>query len=71
MGGFGAHNFYLGYRTKAWWQLGLTIVGILTAVFLIGFLFTFATGIWGFIEFIMILAGGEAYTHDAQGRPLS
>lgn len=49
LGAFGVHNFYLGYTTKAVIQLCLTLLscGILS----------FASGIWGFIEGIMLLTG--------------
>jgi len=70
LGSFGAHNFYLGFKNKAWWQLGLTIFGIITSIFIIGFLALAVTGIWGFIEFILILVGGGNYRTDAQGQPL-
>lgn len=56
LGGWGVHNFYLGFTTKAVIQLILTI---------------FTCGIaslWGFIEGIMILAGSIKV--DAHGVPL-
>ena len=56
LGGWGVHNFYLGFTTKAVIQLILTI---------------FTCGIaslWGFIEGIMILAGSIKV--DANGVPL-
>lgn len=58
LGGWGIHNFYLGYTEKAVIQLVVTIVtcGI--------------GGIWGFIEGIMILAG-SGITTDAKGNPLA
>lgn len=70
LGGFGAHNFYLGYTGKAWCQLVLTVLGMLTSFILIGFLFTIPVAIWVIIEFIMIITGGGSYSHDAQGRPV-
>ena len=57
LGTFGAHNFYLGHTSKAVTQLVLTLIGYFTLIFLIGSLFIMATGIWAFIEFIMILTG--------------
>lgn len=49
LGCFGAHNFYLGYSGKAVAQLLITLLtcGIGSIV----------SGIWGFIEGIMILTG--------------
>ncbi len=43
LGGFGVHNFYLGYTGKAIAQILLSCVGI--------------GAIWGFIEGILILTG--------------
>ena len=55
LGGFGVHNFYLGYTGKAIAQILLT--------------FCFGIGaIWGFIEGILILVGTIA--KDADGNPL-
>ena len=60
LGAFGVHNFYLGYTTKAVIQLCLTLLscGILS----------FASGIWGFIEDIMLLTG--SINVDGNGMPL-
>lgn len=55
LGGWGIHNFYLGYTGKAIGQIVLT--------------FCFGIGaIWGFIEGIMILCG--SISTDANGIPL-
>lgn len=61
LGCFGAHNFYLGYTGKAVAQLVITIVtcGMGAAI----------TGIWGFIEGIMILCG--SITTDGNGNLLN
>ncbi|WP_414122941.1 TM2 domain-containing protein [Corynebacterium nuruki] len=71
LGGFGAHNFYLGYKTKAFWQLGLFIFGCITWLFFIGIAIILGLWIWAFIEFIMILAGSEGFKRDANGVPLT
>ena len=60
LGGFGVHNFYLGYTGKAVAQLLLTLLSA-------GFLAT-VSGIWGLIEGIMILTG--SINTDANGIPL-
>ncbi|MCH5200669.1 MAG: TM2 domain-containing protein [Oscillospiraceae bacterium] len=60
LGAFGAHNFYLGYTTKAVIQLVVTV-----ATLGIGGV---AMGIWGLIEGIMILTGSIAV--DGRGMPL-
>lgn len=55
LGGFGVHNFYLGYTGKAIAQILLS--------------FCFGIGaIWGFIEGILILTGN--IDKDANGIPL-
>ena len=55
LGGFGVHNFYLGYTGKAIAQIALT--------------FCFGAGaIWGLIEGILILTG--KIDKDAKGVPL-
>lgn len=60
VGIFGIHNFYLGYTAKGVIQLilSVTVIGMLV------------TGIWAFVEFIMIIMRYGAYGCDAQGRPL-
>ncbi len=57
LGGFGVHNFYLGYTKKAIIQI---IVSIVTCG--IG-------ALWGFIEGILIICG-STITRDAAGNPL-
>lgn len=57
LGAFGAHNFYLGQKGKAIAQLVLSIVGILTSIIGIGIFLCLATGIWAFVEMIMIACG--------------
>ena len=66
LGGFGIHNFYLGYTGKALFQLLGTLLtcGILAL----------PIAIWAFIEGILILVArpGEApWGVDASGMPLS
>ncbi len=56
LGGWGVHNFYLGFTGKA-------VAQILLTVFSCG-----AGSIWGLIEGIMILVG--SIDKDAQGNPL-
>lgn len=56
LGGFGVHNFYLGYTGKAIAQIALT--------------FCFGAGaVWGLIEGILILTG--KIDKDAKGNPLA
>ena len=60
LGPFGIHNFYLGYTTKGIIQLVLTLT----------FIGLIVSGIWAFIDFIMLLMRAGAYATDAQGQPL-
>ena len=60
LGGFGVHNFYLGYTNRAIIQLILTIIVIGAPV----------TAVWVLIELIMILMRSGSYGYDAQGQPL-
>lgn len=60
LGAFGVHNFYLGYTGKAVAQLLITILSCGTL--------SFASGIWGLIEGILILTG--SITVDGNGMPL-
>ena len=62
LGGFGIHNFYLGYSSKGLTQLLLTTVGWI----FLG-LGPIIAGIWGFIEGIDILLGN---TKDSNGNDL-
>ncbi len=59
LGGFGVHNFYLGYTNKAILQIVVTI-------------FTCGIGsLWGLVEGILILTKNPSYLTDANGVPLA
>ena len=60
LGVFGAHNFYLGYTGKAVAQLLLGTIGCILL-----FLGPLVSGIWAFVEFILILTG--SINKDANG----
>ena len=60
VGIFGIHNFYLGYTTKGIIQLVLTLT----------FIGLIVSGIWAFIDFIMLLMRSGDYATYAQGQPL-
>lgn len=60
LGAFGVHNFYLGYTGKAIAQLLITVLSC-------GCL-SFASGIWGLIEGILLLTG--SINVDGNGNPL-
>lgn len=64
LGGFGIHNFYLGFNKKALIQLLCsTVGGIVTCG-----LATIGISIWGFVEGILILTG--SIDEDSNGIPL-
>ena len=63
LGCLGIHRFYLGYTNIAIAQLILGLLGIVTCG-----ITTLASGIWGLIDGIMILAG--SIDKDASGQPL-
>ena len=67
LGGYGVHNFYLGYIGKAVAQLVISVLGILLAFIFFG-IPNIAVGIWALIEAIMILCG--SIKTDAKGVPL-
>ena len=60
LGGFGIHNFYLGYKGKAIAQLLITLLSC--------FMLSEVSAIWGLIEGIMLLSG--SINTDADGNPL-
>lgn len=57
LGGFGIHNFYLGFTNKAILQLILMVVGIVLSCVFIGVFLVLGVQIWGFVEGILILVG--------------
>ena len=60
LGGFGVHNFYLGYNGRAIAQLLITVLSCCTL--------SFISALWGFIEGILILSGN--IETDAYGNKL-
>jgi len=59
LGGFGVHNFYLGFKGKAIVQLLITILSVGTLAWV--------SYLWAFVEFILILTG--KISKDAAGIP--
>lgn len=70
LGGFGIHNFYLGFESRALVQLLVSIFGIVLSVFTCGVTALATTGmaVWGLVEGILILTG--SVKTDAKGMPL-
>lgn len=54
LGTIGVHNFYLNRKWQAVTQLVLLIVGIITAVFLVGFVLIFIVEIWVIVDIVRI-----------------
>ena len=61
-GGWGIHNFYLGFNKRAITQILLTTVG---SLFIIG---PFISSIWGFVEGILYMIGSK--NTDSEGKAL-
>ena len=59
------------YRNRAITQLVMTIVGYLTAVFIVGFILLGAVAIWAFVDFVRILLRSGEYGVDENGVPLT
>ena len=70
LGGFGVHNFYLGYTSKAVIQLSVSCVCILLACCTGGLsvIGSAGMGVWGLVEGIMILC--KSINVDGKGLPL-
>ncbi|WP_417287999.1 TM2 domain-containing protein [Corynebacterium variabile] len=86
LGGWGAHNFYLGQNGLGFTKLGLIVTGWFLIVigflgaatiegllgpWIIALLIFISIGIWRFVEFIMILMGAGNMAQDARGIPLA
>ncbi|ACR18573.1 TM2 domain-containing protein [Corynebacterium kroppenstedtii] len=70
LGGFGAHNFYLGYIGVACAQLAILLISVPLMFVVVGFFTDAALSIWVLVEFIMILAGSARFASDANGVPV-
>lgn len=57
LGFLGIHSFYLGNKKKGIIQLVMFLVGIVTAIVVIGFLILTALGIWVLVDFIRLIIG--------------
>ena len=69
LGGFGVHNFYLGYTGKAVTQLVLSIVGCILCCVVVGIFMVMGVWIWSLVEAVMILTG--KINTDGKGNPLA
>lgn len=70
LGGFGVHNFYLGYTKKAVIQCAVSSACLLLSCCTLGItaIGTVGIEIWGLVEGIMILCG--KIDKDGEGNPL-
>ncbi|ROZ87352.1 TM2 domain-containing protein [Gordonia sp. OPL2] len=67
LGTFGVGRFYLGDNQTGGIQLGLTILGWITVVFIVGLFILMGVGLWALIDGIMMLTGS---VRDRNGLPL-
>ena len=54
LGTLGVHRFFIGDKGIGITQLALTVVGWLTAIFLVGFIFLGIVGIWLLVDIFML-----------------
>lgn len=54
VGMFGAHRFYLGKTGTAITQLVLTLVGMMTLIFVVGYILLFVVSIWVLIDVFLV-----------------
>lgn len=71
LGSLGVHNFYLGYTKKGVIQLVLTILGWVTSVIFIGFIFLVIVWVWVIIDFVQLIVRSGKMATDSNGVPLS
>lgn len=71
LGTLGLHNFYLGNTGRGVAQLSLTVLGWVTALILIGFVFLAVVGLWVFIDFVLLLLRSGSMSTDSRGVPLN
>jgi TM2 domain-containing membrane protein YozV len=64
LGGFGAHNFYVGNTAPAVIQLVLTLLGIVTSLVFIGMFLLFGVLIWVIVDLFLI----PGYVRNANAR---
>ncbi|AFR50268.1 TM2 domain-containing protein [Gordonia sp. KTR9] len=57
LGSLGVGRFYIGDNTTGAIQLGLTILGYITAIFIVGIFIVFGVAVWALIDGIMMLTG--------------
>lgn len=70
LGGFGAHNFYLGHTGRGLVQLIVFMCSVLGVLLIVGVLGLFVLSVWVFVEFLLILFKAGSYGYDSRGVPL-
>ncbi|MFW0784075.1 NINE protein [Gordonia sp. CPCC 206044] len=67
LGSFGVGRYYIGDNTTGSIQLALTIIGWITAIFIVGLFIVMGVGLWALIDGILMLTGS---VKDRNGLPL-
>lgn len=62
LGGFGVHNFYWGYSSRAVTQLLLMVFGWATTPIILGYAVLFPLYLWIIADFILIVLGIGRYS---------
>ncbi|WP_448073736.1 NINE protein [Georgenia yuyongxinii] len=77
LGSLGIHNFYAGYMSRGWLQLGLNLGSWVLSIFTLGLFLPIAIlvivglEIWGIVEGVLFATAQTGrYSTDATGRPL-
>jgi len=71
-GVYGIHNFYLGYNGRGFVQLGIGVLGTLTAWLVVGIFLLVPLWVWVIVEIILLLTDKVgSYSRSADGVPLS
>ena len=66
LGYLGVHRFYIGATGTAVAQLLLAVIGALTAVILIGFVFIFILAVWWIVDLFLIPGMVSSYNNSVR-----
>lgn len=67
-GGLGGHRFYLGATGSAVTILVLSVLGVLTLIFGIGFVFLMVVGLWLLVDLFLIPGMVDRHRQDVRNR---
>lgn len=62
LGGLGAHNFYVGNTIQGFSQLAMTVLGLLTLLFLVGEFLLLIVGVWVIVDVVLLATNGGYYS---------